>query len=122
MKYLLIGLFLVSILLSAAEARVYDKRNTIDSVTVTTMTAVSGGGRRPGRCYYKVENISQSYEVKRATWPLGCNDTGDFVYSNGGSWVDEYEVYQSTWFYIIHGDGPANVAPYEATIRIHQKD
>ena len=126
MKRLICYVLLASVILAGVaintDSRVYDKRNRIFEVTVNTHTAVLGGGYLPGRVYYHVENQSTSYDIKRATWPLSATDAGKILRAPDGWWEDKYNVYQSSWYYIIVGGGPGNVAAYTATICYQERD
>lgn len=119
---ILLCLFLLSILADFGNSQVRDKRNRIFEVTINTHTAVVGGGYLPWRVYYRAENQSTSYDMKRATWPLQGTDAGSILFANGGWWEDKYNVYQSSWYYIITGGGPANVAEYTGTLVYQERD
>lgn len=105
------------------DSRVYDKRNRIFCVDINTMTWTVGGGWLPGRVYYHVDVQSTQYDVRRISWNADTSTVcGKILRAPDGSWIDRYNVYKSSWYYIIDGGGPADVAAYSATICYHEKD
>ena len=125
-KFVLCVILLLSCIIFS-EARVYDKDNSNYTVTANTSTATLVGGWLPGRVYYIVINES-TYDVRHATWPLtgvdaaSATSRGILIEDGLGYWEDKYNVYQSSWYVIINGGGPADVAPYTATITYRERN
>ncbi len=128
LSVLVVAMFICMAMFSECDGAVKDFNNPDYTITLNTSTAVMGGGYMPGRRYYLVVNESDTYIVRKTTWPV----TGDVLPSltagrgipinkDYGSWKDKYNIYQSSWYYIIEGGGAGNVAPFSATISYEER-
>jgi hypothetical protein len=104
------------------------------TVGVGTTTAVLAGGAVPTRKYYAVGNWSPTYIVFHATWAIAQADIQSILsltagqskkgsgiplapYQNGSDlnkWVDEYNIYPSSWYVLVSSAGQCS--PTEAPI------
>lgn len=120
---ILLCLILLVVMVDLVSGQVRDRRQRIYSVAVGSMDWVFGGGYLPWRVYYHVENQSTSHDVKRAAYlPPTTTDYGKLLRAPDGWWEDKYNVYMSSWWYIIDGGGPATISSYTAILVIHERD
>jgi len=119
--FLLLLVFMLLIVLTP-QGIVRDRKNDIYDINVNTHSAVVGGGYEPGRVYYHVTNLSLSWTVKRSTWNFKYSDDGKSLKPNGDWWEDKYNVYQSSWWYIItSSQAPADQTALNARLEIHER-
>lgn len=129
MKYWLVGLlcllaFVMTVFSIQVGDGVKDNQNDLFTITVNTHTPVAGGGYQPYRKYYCATNIDTAYDVIMSTGYGNYRQTKRrTLKANGGWWEDKYNIWMSTWYFIITSSvgAPANTTPLTATVEIQER-
>ena len=84
--------------------------------TLSTMTATLVAPVRPGRRYFLFVNINSTYDCLLSTYVVKVGETaGKYIYTSGGHWQDEYNVYTSSYWAIALSSGTVGQVKVKVT-------